>query len=431
MQRLAPIALLLAAVATLGCTAEIGGPYTIDERDDLTGVGYKARIENGLSNSIEFEIEPGTESFLIEVQGERGLYSLVDLTTPSKRQLIEDAGFTTRSSRGNYGLANWMYPNVPGEIAEGGTYRMVIRGMASPDGGTVSEDIDVRIYSKQRSTEDCGLTIDFMIDEDAIAVSDIEESLERIVMETGRLLSQADIRVVNYSLVRVKLATSDVDVETQSVLPVVDDVLAQARRQGFARDGSIHVLLVRSIGGGSEPKGRALGLPGPYNADRPNSAVLIATDHFVDFQGYLDTDGLSETLTHEMGHFLGLYHTSEAERDKHDPIADTPECTTTLCNDDYNTNIMSTQSPRRRYQLTEGQAEVMRRHPLCIPISLTSYEPPPPPPSCNLECEAPETCAIWDGASRCLTACDPDLPDLDQCDSFCTTSDDGVFVCQP
>ena len=114
-----------------------------------------------------------------------------------------------------------------------------------------------------------------------------------------------------------------------------------------------------------------------------------------------------------------------------DPIPDTPECETAFCGESYDLNLMSTQSPRRRFVFTDGQAEVMRNHPLCVPLTMTSYQPPPPLPTCDLECEAPGTCAVWFGAPRCLDACDPDVPDLDQCDSFCTTSDDGVFVCQP
>lgn len=38
---------------------------------------------------------------------------------------------------------------------------------------------------------------------------------------------------------------------------------------------------------------------------------------------------LSKILAHEIGHYLGLYHTSEASGRLHDPLADTPECDTT------------------------------------------------------------------------------------------------------
>lgn len=37
---------------------------------------------------------------------------------------------------------------------------------------------------------------------------------------------------------------------------------------------------------------------------------------------------MGSTISHEMGHYLGLNHPSESAGTKHDPIADTPECTT-------------------------------------------------------------------------------------------------------
>lgn len=48
-------------------------------------------------------------------------------------------------------------------------------------------------------------------------------------------------------------------------------------------------------------------------------------------------DGM--TMVHELGHFMGLFHTTEQVRTYHDPIDDTPECTTTDACPDGN-NIM-------------------------------------------------------------------------------------------
>ncbi len=42
----------------------------------------------------------------------------------------------------------------------------------------------------------------------------------------------------------------------------------------------------------------------------------------------LDTDMLGATMAHEVGHQMGLRHTSESKGDAHDFLADTPECTT-------------------------------------------------------------------------------------------------------
>lgn len=76
--------------------------------------------------------------------------------------------------------------------------------------------------------------------------------------------------------------------------------------------------------------GIAAGIPGPNGV--PNTAasgVMVSVDTHLDGSGTtLLTRMMGETIAHEVGHQLGLFHTSEAEGDSHDPISDTPECGT-------------------------------------------------------------------------------------------------------
>ena len=74
--------------------------------------------------------------------------------------------------------------------------------------------------------------------------------------------------------------------------------------------------------------GIAAGTPGPNGVSgTAASAVMVSVDTHLDGQGQaLLTTLMGETLAHELGHQIGLFHTTEAEGDVHDPIDDTPEC---------------------------------------------------------------------------------------------------------
>ncbi|MBF0133455.1 MAG: hypothetical protein HQL75_12810 [Magnetococcales bacterium] len=71
--------------------------------------------------------------------------------------------------------------------------------------------------------------------------------------------------------------------------------------------------------------GIAAAVPGSMGLSGGHNGILIGmAPHAVG--SVLDTDFMGETAAHEMGHFFGLFHTSEYDGSSHDPLADTPEC---------------------------------------------------------------------------------------------------------
>jgi hypothetical protein len=126
---------------------------------------------------------------------------------------------------------------------------------------------------------------------------------------------------------------------TARVFPVPAPDGTRVRMAGPALDGlratvtdatvpnALRVLLVDDFIGGFGTLGFSTGIPGPIaTPDTGASAVTLSLDGHRGRDGTLDTDLLGETIAHEVGHQLGLFHTTEAGGDSFDILADTPEC---------------------------------------------------------------------------------------------------------
>lgn len=73
---------------------------------------------------------------------------------------------------------------------------------------------------------------------------------------------------------------------------------------------------------------KAGSIPGPpLHHGVVGSGVIVSMANYFGGPKSAAIPALGVTLAHEMGHQLGLYHSSESSGAAHDPIADTPECT--------------------------------------------------------------------------------------------------------
>ena len=413
---------LAAVILAAACESDEIFTEPVPDREDLLLHTLNSRITDGISEEIVLNAPDGLQSVLFEVRGDKGLYSISRFHTPNG-ELIEGAAYMTRHARAVPGLVDWLYPNTPNLELSGGKYRLTLLG-ETPSGGRLTEDVEIRVYAKKEQEFDtCGIKLDFLIDRNAIDQADIGIALETATGWVNNLFAPRGVRILEYTDTDITLPNPNFDVdETATVMSQIDDLLAQARRQGRAREGNLHVVLVRTIGG-PEPSGYSMGLPGPFDADRPNAAVLVSTDAYTR-NGFLDVPGLASTIAHELGHFLGLYHTSESSGTQHDPLPDTPQADDD--GDEFDRNIMTGGGGARRNIFTEDQAFVFKRHPLCVP---TKFEPPPPV-TCDLTCTPPTTCGIVDGNKACRQACDPDAAEPTCTTGMCRPDDLGTYICR-
>lgn len=94
-----------------------------------------------------------------------------------------------------------------------------------------------------------------------------------------------------------------------------------------ARPYAMNLFFVQDYLNPDGTLGEAGGIPGPVGLQGIDEAgVIMALDAHLDVGSNLDTDLLGGTIAHEVGHQLGLFHTTEDDGSRIESLDDTPVC---------------------------------------------------------------------------------------------------------
>jgi hypothetical protein len=168
------------------------------------------------------------------------------------------------------------------------------------------------------------------------------------------------------------------DAERYGLLETFADVgrvVALSERVGGDLAGELvaNVFMLRGIAFGAI--GVSSGIPGVAGLHGTSASGVVVSAELLGQIG-LDPGGqpmdgnllTASIVAHELGHFLGLFHTTEigSEVPHHDPILDTPECAPEMdpfaCPDIE--NVMFPFADPRNQIFTEGQGFSMKSNPL-------------------------------------------------------------------
>ncbi|NOY90555.1 MAG: hypothetical protein GXP55_05040 [Deltaproteobacteria bacterium] len=300
-----------------GCVDRVNMPADVRVRRVRAGVA----LASDTPDTFELSSAPGTQLLVVQPRVPQTLYASQFRTAgPAPVMLFDVEGYAgdgppPLAPFGSFGpLLSILMPNGP-------------RAPTSPAGYSLDLYSESRtpLFVTSLSREGVGTTLDLelfyvgatglapMGDRGPPRVAAALATVERVFARLGVRLGEVRQHLVVGQLRR---DFAIIEAAPDGDLPEMPALLHLSA--GAARS-SVSIFLVREV---DMALGVAGGIPGPEAMHGTSSSgILIAVDLH---DPVLDDLGLS--IAHEIGHFLGLWHTTELDGTIWEPLPDTPRC---------------------------------------------------------------------------------------------------------
>ena len=311
--------------------------------------------------SGSFQLSDNTTSFLLSAFS-NGTARITRLTSPSGRDELAYLESTASglTSFGDGPYDNYLVPMRPDIDAEAGTWTYQISG-ANELKLTVRED------EPSASGEPNLLMQPYLV----IGGSHNLDTVWQLVkgLFTNNSLNVTIGETINISEEQYRtVSDSFFNSETQALVT-----------QG--RTDAINIFLVDEIEGGGV-LGIAAGIPGSLGIQGPHNGVLVSLGSHLSgpfFNQSINDQLLAETIVHEAGHLLGLWHPTEDNGVEFDPLDDTAECSKSIYDSNSNEQVSAEECVGNgaenimfwaswgggdQNQFTEDQRTILRQSPL-------------------------------------------------------------------
>ncbi len=326
-----------------GITDEGCGPAVADsptvERVDLGMVGVGGGV---LSQTLEVVADAAVDSLTIlvlDADGSDEVMAVWELTDPSGELLVDATDPLGAPIRAlpTIGALTVQVPNTPTVAVTPGKYRFTVF-REGPAGHVWVHVLLNRRSDEALASEQSALDVNYWF----VGLPNLDAAKAQTNVKFQSLLTLFEGVLGAHGITIGQTAYLDVTGAAAQQYTVVDVTNEPYTVDEHAELLSLSAGLPESNRGvnfffvqgftGSGVIGRAGGIPGPPLFQGGYQSGVVVS--LIDYYGWPGEYGLSSTaaaMAHELGHQLGLFHTTEQGGQVHDPIPDTPECT-----DDWN-----------------------------------------------------------------------------------------------
>jgi hypothetical protein len=222
------------------------------------------------------------------------------------------------------------YPILDGdEPLSAGTWRATVWTLT--DQGYLDKGAKVGLSTRTRGSNGRTLKVNLVYAEGLDADSEITDAVASAIARWEDIYDSAGI------VLEVTELSSTVDPDLGE--PIAGD---SAYANLYER-GSLLMVIGETVGGAADLYGESGGIPGAFVAT-DYSAVAISWLVHAGANGKFNSEEtriLGETMAHESGHFIGLFHPVEIDWTYFDAMDDTPRCSSQReCESDLGDNLM-------------------------------------------------------------------------------------------
>jgi len=281
---------------------------------------FGSKTVNFQGVTLDVKVPKDGISFTVIGKGNPGEDYYIDSVVSPTGNTVRVRG--TQSSKG---VLSVQFPNTPKRSIQPGTYKVTLYMFSGQRSN--STDVQFQVLHKQSPQPPTKGTLDLNLY--FVGVPGLTASSAPNHQKFKSLMAKVEGIYKNAGVSFGKITYHDVSKDDADELSVCDldkgemeRLFKMSKSQSNKALNFFFIREIREKGQNTGTVGIAGGIPGPaYIHGTAGSGVLVTAEAFEQ-----QVQFVAETMAHEGGHYLGLYHLTESTGQMHDPLPDTPEC---------------------------------------------------------------------------------------------------------